>query len=72
VLEYELRQTVTFSVTTAANQPLLEEQKVSLSRDYLYSNTDILGKEREDEQVRNTLQRNVVNMAMLRLAAARK
>lgn len=72
VLEYELRQTVTFAVATAANQPLMEEQAVSLSRDYLYSNTDILGKEREDEEVRRTLQRNVVNMAMLRLTAARR
>ena len=72
VLEYELRQTVLFSVTTTANQPLLEEQSVSLSRDYLYSNTDILGKQREDQDVRQTLQRNLVNMAMLRITAVRK
>jgi len=72
VLEYELRQTVTFAVATAANQPLMEEQSVTLSRDYLYSNTDILGKQREDEQVRRTLQRNVVNMALLRLSVARR
>lgn len=72
VLEYELRQTVNFSVATAANQPLLEEQSVSMSRDYLYSNTDILGKAREDQDVRQTLQRNLVNMAMLRITAARK
>lgn len=72
VLEYELQQTVRFSVATAANQLLLEEQSVSLSRDYLYSNTDILGKQREDQEVRQTLQRNLVNMAMLRLAAVRQ
>ena len=72
VLEYELRQTVQFSVVTAANQPLLEMQSVILSRDYLYSSTDILGKEREDLEVRKTLQRNLVNMAMLRITAARK
>ena len=72
VLEYELRQTLHFSVVTAANQPLLEVQEVTLSRDYLYSNTDILGKEREDLSVRQTLQRNLVNLAMLRLTAARQ
>jgi LPS-assembly lipoprotein len=71
VLEYELRQTLRFSVSTAGNLPLLEAQTVSLSRDYLYSNTDILGKEREDQTVRRTLQRNLVNMALLRLTAVR-
>ena len=72
VLEYELRQTLSFSVVTAANEPLLEAQSVTLSRDYLYSNTDILGKQREDQSMRQTLQRNLVNLAMLRLTAARQ
>jgi LPS-assembly lipoprotein len=70
VLEYELRQKVSFSVTTDTNQSLVTEQTVSLSRDYLFSSTDILGKEREDRIVRQTLQRNLVDMAMLRIAAA--
>lgn len=72
VLEYELRQTLRFSVVTAANEPLLEEQSVTMSRDYLYSNTDILGKQREDRSMRQTLQGNLVNLAMLRLTAARQ
>lgn len=72
VLEYELRQKVRFTVVTAGNETLLEAQSVTMSRDYLYISTDILGKEREDRTVRQTLQRNLVNMAMLRLVAARK
>jgi LPS-assembly lipoprotein len=72
VLEYELRQTLNFSVATAAGQMLLEARPVTLSRDYIYSNTDILGKEREDLEVRKTLQRNLVNMAILRITAAQR
>ncbi|MGD2137080.1 MAG: hypothetical protein PVJ66_01150 [Gammaproteobacteria bacterium] len=70
VLEYELRQTIIFSVTTADNRSLVEDQRVSLSRDYLYNNSDILGKEREKKVVLRTLQKNLVNLAMLRIAAA--
>ena len=70
VLEYELRQTIVFSVTTADGHPLIEPQRVTLSRDYLYNNNDILGKEREKKVVLQTLQKNLVNLAMLRIAAA--
>ena len=70
VLEYQLRQTIRFSVATAENLPVVEQQTVTLSRAYLYSSTDVLGSEREKEAVRSTLQKNLVNMAMLRIAAA--
>jgi len=70
VLEFETRQTIRFSVETRENLPLVEVQEVSMSRDYLFINTDILGKEREDRVVRETLQRNLVNLAMLRITAA--
>jgi LPS-assembly lipoprotein len=70
VLEYELSQTVRFSVSTAENLPVVEPQTVSMRRAYLYKSTDVLGSEREKEAVRNTLQKNLVNMAMLRIAAA--
>ncbi len=70
VLEYELRQTIRFAVATAENLPLVESQTVTMSRAYLYKSTDVLGSEREKEAVRSTLQKNLVNMAMLRIAAA--
>ena len=69
VLEYELRQTIQFSVVTADNLPLLEPQTVSMSREYLFSSSQILSREREDLAVRHTLQQNLVNLAMLRIAA---
>lgn len=70
VLEYEIRQTIRFSVMTADGQPVVPEQSVALSRDYIFSSTDVLGKQREEQVVRATLQENLVNLAMLRIAAA--
>ena len=70
VLEYQLRQTIRFSVATAENLPVVEQQTVTLSRAYLYRSTDVLGSEREKDAVRSTLQKNLVNMAMLRIVAA--
>jgi len=70
VLEFELRQTIRFAVMTADGLPLIEDQSVSMSRAYLYSSTDVLGKQREEAVVRDTLQQNLVNLAMLRIEAA--
>ncbi len=70
VLEYELRQTIQFSIMTAENLPVVEPQTVTLTRSYLYRSADVLSSEREKVAVRNSLQKNLVNMAMLRVAAA--
>jgi LPS-assembly lipoprotein len=69
VLEYQLWQVLRFSVATAENLPVVEQQTVTLQRAYLYRSADVLGSEREKEAVRSTLQKNLVNMAMLRIAA---
>jgi LPS-assembly lipoprotein len=69
VLEIETRQTIRFSVTGSDQLPLVEAQEVSMKSDYLFISTDVLGKEREDRVVRQTLQRNLVNLAMLRITA---
>jgi len=69
VLEIETRQTLRFSVTDSDQLPLVEEQEVSMKSDYLFISSDVLGKEREDKVVRQTLQRNLVNLAMLRITA---
>ena len=52
------------------NEVLVPEQSVSLNRDYTYSSTDVLGKQRERKVVLSNLQTNIVNLAMLRIAAA--
>ena len=70
VLEYQLWQAIRFSVATVENLPVVDQQTVTMRRAYLYRSTDVLGSEREKVTVRGTLQKNLVNMAMLMIAAA--
>jgi len=70
VLEFQLQQSIEFDVKTNDQLPLLEPQRVTLTRDYLYSNTDVLSKEREQIVVQRALQRELVSLAMLRITAA--
>jgi LPS-assembly lipoprotein len=70
VLEYEILQTIRFSVVTAGNETLVPEQTVTMNRDYIFSSTSVLSSRREDKVVRANLQSNVINLAMLRIAAA--
>ncbi len=72
VLEYEIRQTIRFSVSGPDRRDLLPEQSLSLSRDFLYTSTDVLAKAREEKLVRRTLQENLVNLAMLRIASLKR
>jgi len=69
VLEYEIRQTIRFGVSGPDREPLLEEQSITLSRDFLFTSTDVLAKAREEKLVRRTLQESLVNLAMLRIAS---
>jgi len=71
VLEIQLRQSFQFSVRTIDNLPLVESQSMTLTRDYLYSSTDVLSKDREERVVRRTLQQELVHLALLRITAAR-
>ena len=72
VLEYEIRQTIRFSVSGPDRRDLLPEQSITLSRDFLYTSTDVLAKAREEKLVRSTMQENLVNLAMLRIAALKR
>lgn len=70
VQEYEIRQSISFRVTTPDAQLILPEQQVSLSQDFVFVRTDVLGKEHEAIQIRRDLQRDLVNLMMLRMASA--
>jgi LPS-assembly lipoprotein len=70
VLEYRVRQNIHFEVATADGHMLVDQQSVTMSRDLKFNRNDVLGKEREAETIRKELQRDVVNLAMLRIAAA--
>jgi LPS-assembly lipoprotein len=70
VQEILIRQTIRFDVVTPDNQSLVEKQTVTLSRDFVFNKDDILAKEREADLISTELQRDIVNIAMLRVAAA--
>lgn len=70
VQEILIRQTIRFVVATPDNQPLVERQTVTLSRDFVFNKDDILAKARESDLISSELQRDIVNLAMQRIAAA--
>jgi len=70
VQEFRISQNIQFEVATADGQPLVDQQSVTRSRDFKFNRKDVLGKERESETIREELQRDVVNLAMLRITAA--
>ena len=70
VLEYRISQNVQFEVSGADGKTLLDQQSVTRIRDFKFNRNDVLGKEREAETIRKELQRDVVNLAMLRITAA--
>ncbi len=70
VQELLLVQMVRFRVTARDQRVLLEEQTVTAKRDFVFNKNDILAKERESRFIRRELQRDLVNLAMLRVMAA--
>jgi LPS-assembly lipoprotein len=69
-IEYRLSRTVQFEVTTADGHLLVDSQSITQSRVVQFNVEGLLGSEREGETIRAELQRDVVNLAMLRIAAA--
>jgi LPS-assembly lipoprotein len=70
VQELQYVQMIRFQVTARDQQVLVPEQTVTARRDFVFNKTEILAKERESQFVRQALQRDVVNLAMLRIMAA--
>ncbi|MBU1190859.1 MAG: hypothetical protein KKE76_04015 [Gammaproteobacteria bacterium] len=69
VREYELYQTLDFSVRDAGGRELLGVQTLMLTRTYLFDSNDVLGKAGEEESLRRDMRRDLVRLAMLRLEA---
>lgn len=67
VLEFEIRQTIRFTLYDRDGGVLLPEQSVTQRRDFLFTSTDVLAKQREENIVRRSLQKKVVDMALLRI-----
>jgi LPS-assembly lipoprotein len=70
VLEFRISQNIHFEVAAADGQLLVDQQSITRSRDFKFDRNDVLGKERESELIRKDLQRDVVNLAMLRIMTA--
>jgi LPS-assembly lipoprotein len=70
VQELQFVQMIRFQVAARDQQVLVPEQAVTARRDFVFNKTEILAKERESQFVRQALQRDVVNLAMLRIMAA--
>jgi LPS-assembly lipoprotein len=72
VLEYRIYQNIDFEVIAADGHMLVDQQSVTASRVMKFNVNGVLGSEREWETIRRELQRDVVNLAMLRIAATKK
>jgi LPS-assembly lipoprotein len=70
VQELQYVQMIRFQVAARDQRVLVPEQAVTARRDFVFNKTEILAKERESQFIRQALQRDVVNLAMLRIMAA--
>ena len=70
VQELQQVQMIRFRITGRDQQVLVDEQTVTAKRDFVFIKEDILAKERESQFIRRELERDVVNLAMLRIMAA--
>ena len=66
--EYEVYYTVSYELS-AEGQPRLEARPITVTRDYSYDKTDVLGKRREEEAIRSALAEDLVRLMMRRLAS---
>ncbi len=66
--EYEVYYTIEYSVG-AAQKNLLETQTLTLTRDYTYNPTLVLGKAREQELLREAIVGDLVRIVLKQIAA---
>lgn len=66
--EYDLRQSVSVSVITDDQIPLVPGAEVSSSDTYSYDETNVLAKRREEQEVRTGLYQRLAQQVIFRLA----
>ena len=72
VQEYELFYSVRFSLTDGSGTELIRPQKVSLTRDFRFNETEVLGKSQEEAQLKREMRREVVQQLLRRTIAQMK
>ena len=66
--EFEIYYTVEYSVRTKEGT-VLEPQRLTLTQDYTWEETQVLGKRREEEMLRDALVRDLVRQVVRQLAS---
>ncbi len=66
--EYEVYYTIHYSVENG-NQSILEPQSLTLTRDYTYDETLVLGKAREEELLRQAIVDDLVRIILKQLSS---
>ncbi|MDG2107772.1 MAG: LPS assembly lipoprotein LptE [Woeseiaceae bacterium] len=65
--EYEVFYTVTYSLDSGPNV-LMSPQTLTLTRDYTYDSTLVLGKAREEELLRNAIVQDLVRIVLKQIS----
>ncbi len=65
--EYEVYYTIAYSLESGANN-LLPQQTLTLTRDYTYDSTLVLGKAREEELLRKAIVDDLVRIVMKQIS----
>jgi LPS-assembly lipoprotein len=66
--EYEVWYTVNYELSSG-EKTLIPESSQSLTRDYTYDETEVLGKAREEEVLRDALVDDLVRIALIQISA---
>lgn len=65
--EYEVFYTIEYRLTAAATV-MMEPQTLTLTRDYTYDSTLVLGKQREEELLREAIVRDLVSTVLKQIS----
>lgn len=66
--EFEVYYTVYYNVETT-NRVILAEQQQTLTRDYIWDETLVLGKEKEEQLLRDAIVNDLVRVILIQLSA---
>ena len=72
VREYQLTQTLRFQLLDKTGTPLIPPTNLSARREYTFDDSQVLGKEQEENLLYRDMQADLVQQMMRRLAAARR
>jgi len=64
---YELTLSVTFDVRKPDNGHLLDEQSISVSRDFIFDRDNVLGSKEEEQQLLDEMRRDAAKRILYRL-----